>query len=217
MPIQRYNYQGDTNIGFYVTLSDEYVIIPRKFDKDKLEAEKIVETRIAGTRMVGMFTAGNSNCLLLPESIKEREKERIEKSGINFHVLDSQENALGNIILANDKGALISPDIEDKKEEIEQALEVPVETIKIAGIPNPGVCGIANSQGAVIHRDASEEEAEIVKDVLKVEDVNIGTINTGSPYMGSGTVASNNTILVGEDTSGPEIGRIDRVMVEKEE
>ncbi|PSH01159.1 MAG: hypothetical protein BRC27_02885, partial [Nanohaloarchaea archaeon SW_10_44_10] len=107
MEIEKYNYQGDTNVGFYATVSNSYVIIPRQFQEKEYFPEKTVRTRIAGTNLVGLFTAGNSNCLLLPESVKEREVEKIKKSGINYHILDSIENALGNIILANDRGAII--------------------------------------------------------------------------------------------------------------
>lgn len=217
MSIEKYKYQGDANIGFYATITDSYAVVPQKFDKEKLDVDTVVQTRISGTNMVGMFTAGNSECLLLPESVKDREKKKLEDSDINYYVLDSQENALGNIILANDKGALISPEIEDKKEEISEVLDVDVKVGKIADIPNPGVCGTVNSRGAIIHRDASEEEAEKVKDALELQDINIGTVNTGSPYIGSGVLSSNRSLVVGGDTSGPEIGRIDRVMVEKEE
>ncbi|MFT4892812.1 MAG: translation initiation factor 6, partial [Candidatus Nanohaloarchaea archaeon] len=196
--------------------SNSYILVPRKFEHKDYFPEKIVETKIAGTNLVGLFTAGNSNCLLLPESVKDREVKKIEEAGINYHILDSIENALGNIILANDKGAIISPELEDQKEEIEEALEVEVETGEIASIENPGVCGSANSHGAVIHRDASEQEAKHVKKVLQLDDINIGTVNMGSPYIGSGVVSTDEFILTGYDTTGPEIGRLDRVMVERE-
>jgi translation initiation factor 6 len=64
----------------------------------------------------------------------------------------------------------------------------------------------------VIHREASEEEAEKVKEALGLKDIDIGSINLGSPYMGSGGIAVEEHVLVGENTSGPEIGRIDRTM-----
>ena len=120
------------------------------------------------------------------------------------------------MILANDSGAVISENLEDSKEEIEEALEVPVEVGSIAGVKTVGTAAVANSYGAVIHRDASEEDAEHIKEVLDLEDIDIGTVNMGSPFVGSGSVATDNAILVGEDTSGPEIGRIDRTMVDRD-
>ena len=213
MEIEKYNYQGDTNIGFYATVTDSYAVTSRDFDEKDYFPETVVETRIAGTNLVGLFTAGNSNCILLPESVKDREVEKIDEAGIDYHVLDSIENALGNVILANDQGAVISPELEEQKEEIEEALGVDAVVSKIASISNPGVCGAANSHGAVIHRDASEEEAELVKEALDLDDINIGTVNMGSPYIGSGVVLNDDFVLAGHDTTGPEIGRLDRTLV----
>jgi translation initiation factor 6 len=213
MDIEKYNYTGNENIGFHATVTEEQAIYPPEFSrKDKFSAEKQVETYINRTKLVGLFTAGNSNCILIPEEATDREKDKLEEAGIEFEVIETPDNALGNLILCNDKGAYISEKLADQKEEIEEALEVPVTTGEIAGIQNPGVCGLTNSKGAVIHREASEEDAEKVKEALSLEDIDIGTINLGSPYMGSGGIATEGMILVGENTSGPEIGRIDRTM-----
>lgn len=216
MNIQRYNYEGNINTGFYVTTSKEQSIVPPDFQRTEELDTDYCETFIARTRLVGLFTAGNSNCILVPDTITDREESKLEDSDLNFHIIDTKETALGNQILANDNGALISERLQDRKDEISKALDVPVEVGEIAGIGNVGSTAVTNSYGAVIHRDASEEEAEKLKKVLDLEDVDIGTVNTGSPFVGSGTAASDNVILVGEDTSGPEIGRIDRTMVPKE-
>ena len=216
MGIQRYSYEGNTNIGFHLTTSSEQSIVPPEFQRKENLETKVCETFIARTRLVGLFTAGNSNNILVPDSITDRERENLEESDIDFHILDTRETALGNQIIANEEGALISKRLEDHQEEIKEALEVEVKIGEIADIGNVGSAGLTNNRGAVIHRDASEEEAEKLKQVLKLEDIDIGTVNTGSPFVGSGAAANNQTILVGEDTSGPEIGRIDRTMVEKE-
>lgn len=214
--IERYNYRGDPSIGFYATVTSNGAIIPPEFQKSGFFDVETCETYIAKTRLVGLFTAGNSNCILVPESTTSHEIKKLEESGVDYHVLDSHENALGNLILANDSGAVISERIADNKEEIEEALEVTVGVGEVAGLPNPGVCGAANNRGVLLHREATEEEAEHISEVLDVEDVDIGTINLGSPYIGSGMVGSDGNILVGEDTSGPEIGRIDRTMHQQE-
>lgn len=216
MSIEKYNYRGDINIGLYAIATNEYLVVPREFTRKDFFPQDAVETRIAGTRLIGLFTAGNSNCLLLPDSVKDREKKKLEDAGIPVQVIENNENALGNLILANDKGAVISEKLEDQKDVIEEALDVPVEIGGIAGIANPGSCGVANKNGVLIHRDASEEEAEHVRDALKVEKVDIGTVNMGSPYIGSGIVSNDEYFLVGEDTTGPEIGRIDMVLMQED-
>lgn len=213
MDIEKYNYTGNESIGFHATVTREQSIYPPDFKKKSFfKTENSVETYINRTKLVGLFTSGNSNCMLIPEETTDREKKKLEKASIKFEVLDSPDNALGNLILCNNKGAYVSKKLSHKKEKIEQALEVPVTIGKIAGIQNPGVCGLTNEKGAVIHREASEKEAEKVKEALGLEDINIGTVNLGSPYTGSGSIAAREAILVGENTSGPEIGRIDRTL-----
>ncbi len=210
--IERYNYRGDPSIGFYATVTSGGAIFPPEFQRKEFFEVESCETYIAKTRLVGLFTAGNSNCILVPESTTEREREKLDDSNVEFHVLDSRENALGNLVLANDKGAIISERLSDNKEEIRESLGVPVEVGEVAGLPNAGVCGAANNNGVLLHREATEEEAEHISEVLEVERVDIGTINLGSPYIGSGLVCTDSNVLVGEDTSGPEIGRIDRTL-----
>ncbi|MFB6158407.1 MAG: translation initiation factor IF-6 [Candidatus Nanohalobium sp.] len=213
MDIEKYNYEGNENLGFHATVAEEQAVFPPEFKrKDSFSSQNNAETYINRTRLVGLFTAGNSNCILIPEETTERERRKLEESGVEFKVIKTQDNALGNLILCNESGAYISRKIEDRKEEIENALEVEAVVGDIAGIKNPGVCGLANSQGAVLHREASEEEAEKVKEALGLENVDVGTVNLGSPYTGSGGVATDELVMVGENTSGPEVGRIDRTM-----
>jgi translation initiation factor 6 len=218
MEIQRYDYLGNSSIGFYATITDTQAIYAPEFKEEKKElfdVEKTAETFINRTRLVGLFTAGNSNCILIPKGATSREKDKLEEAGINFQVLETNDNALGNLILANDEGAVISEKIEEHKEEIAEALDVEVTVSKIAGIKNVGVCGEANSNGVLLHREAGEDDAEKIMKALGVEDADIGTVDMGSPYIGSGLVATDTAVLTGENTTGPEIGRIDRTLMQE--
>ncbi len=211
MAAEKYSYRGGENTGFYATVTNSYILVPPNFKMKEFFEVEVVETQISKTRLVGLFSAGNSNCLLVPRELSELERNRLEDSGINFKIIDSRYNALGNLILCNDQGALISEKLSDFEDEIEKALDVPVTFGSISGL-NPGVCGVCNDKGAVIHRDADKEDAELVKNALKVEKVDIGTVSLGSPYMGSGALANSKHLMVSEETSGPEIGRLDTTL-----
>jgi len=218
MEIQRYDYLGNSSIGFYATITNTQAIYPPEFKEEKKElfdVERSAQTFINRTRLVGLFTAGNSNCILIPKGATSREKDKLEEAGIDFQVIKTNDNALGNLILANDHGAVISEKIEDKKEEIAEALDVEVTVSRIAGIKNVGVCAEANSNGVLLHREADEEDAEKVMEALGVEDADIGTVDMGSPYIGSGLVATDTGILTSENTTGPEVGRIDRTLMQE--
>lgn len=213
MVLERYNYLGNTNIGFYATFTGSHGIYPPEFQKSDVFEVDGAETYIAKTRLVGLFTAGNSRAVLLPDVATERERKKLDDAGIEYATIESRDTALGNLVIANDHGAVISTRLEEQREEIEEALGVDTETVDIAGTPMPGACGVANSRGVLLHRDVDEETAEKVKEVLQVEEVGAGTVNMGSPYVGSGILANDTSILVGEDTTGPEIGRIDRALL----
>jgi len=218
MEIQRYDYLGNSSIGFYATVTGTQAVYPPEFKEEKKElfdVGKSAETFINRTRLVGLFTAGNSNCILIPKGATSREKKKLEEAGIDFQVIETNDNALGNLILANDHGAVISEKIEEHREEIAEALDVDVTVSRIAGIKNIGVCAEANSNGVLLHRETGEDDAEKVMEALEVNDADIGTVDMGSPYIGSGLVATDTGILTSENTTGPEVGRIDRTLMQE--
>jgi len=115
--------------------------------------------RICGTSLVGVFCAGNNNCLLVPKIAFPEEVEYLTSLGINVKVIPSKLTALGNLVLCNDTGCLVSSDFgADTKKEIRQALHVPLHPGSIAGLTVVGSSAVATNNGCLIHRDATEEE-----------------------------------------------------------
>ena len=80
MDIEKYNYTGNESIGFHATATSEQAIYPPEFKrKNFFNAENSVETYINRTKLVGLFTAGNSNCILVPEETTDRERKSWRK------------------------------------------------------------------------------------------------------------------------------------------
>jgi len=50
-----------------------------------------------------------------------------------------------------------------------------------------------------------------IEDVLKVEG-DIGTVSFGSPFVGASLLANSRGFLVSEQTTGPELQRIDEAL-----
>ncbi|MDY6776978.1 MAG: translation initiation factor IF-6, partial [Candidatus Nanohaloarchaea archaeon] len=169
------------------------------------------EVKMAGTDLLGVFAAGNSSGIVVPDIVTEHEREVLEEKGVEYMVLESKYTAFGNLLLCNDEGCLISRELEDRKEEIGEFLDVPVKTGTVAGLDIPGSCGVATNQGVLLHRDASEEELERVEEALGVEG-DIGTVNFGTPYVHSGVLADSENVLVGNDTTGPEVQRVQEAL-----
>jgi translation initiation factor 6 len=205
------DFNGDNNIGLFGKACDRLCLISNRLEekklniiKDTLKVDTLTLT-LADTELIGLFCAFNSNGILLPRIVNRKEVETIKKIGINVEILKTKFTALGNLILCNDKGALISKIFsKTQKKKIEDCLGVESEYCSLAGLNTPGSCGISTNKGCVVHRDCNDEEVEKVKSILKVK-VSAGTVNFGSPFVGTGVIANSNGILVGALTTAPEL------------
>lgn len=203
--IDKTDYRGKINIGLYALVTENFGLFPPEFKKKDLFEVEEVEVSIANTNLLGLFCAGNSHGLVLPSIVKDIELDKLQAT--NYVTIDSELTALGNLILCNDRGAIISKHLKDKREKIEEALAVKTVVGSLHGLNIVGSGGIATNNGALLHRDSSDQEIAVVESNLEVE-ADIGTVNFGSPYVGTGILANSRGVLVGNQTKGPELGRI---------
>jgi translation initiation factor 6 len=215
------NFFGDHNLGLYGKACDRICILGRSLEEKREKIEELIKVKsvalsLSNTDFIGIFCALNENGIVLPKILTNFEKEKFfelkKLFGINALVLKSKFTAIGNLILCNGKGALVSPVFgKREKEKIEDCLGVEAVSSKIAGILTVGSCGVATNKGCLLHRDASEEEIRTVEEILKVK-ADIGSLNFGSPFVGSCSIANSNGALVGESTSGPELVRLQEAL-----
>lgn len=210
MTVEHADYQGNVNIGLYGLVTGSDVLLASGFTANGV-FDGSEEIRLAGTDLVGIFAAGNAQGVLVPDIITEREEEQLREAGIDYRVIESDHTAVGNLVLCNDTGCYISPSLEEQKEAIATFLEVDVRVGTVARLEIPGSCGTATNQGVILHRGASEEELEAVEEVLQV-DGDVGTVNFGTSYVHSGILASDDHLLVGNDTTGPEVQRVQEAL-----
>jgi translation initiation factor 6 len=122
--------------------------------------------------------------------------------------LTEELNAAGNLILANDTNALVHPDLSNKTiKMIEKTLGIEAKRGTLGGLKTVGMAGIASNKGVLVHPKSSPAEIAFVEELFKLP-VNIGTVNFGSPLVGSGILGNSKGYVVGLDTTGPEISRI---------
>ena len=209
------SFYGDPNIGIYGRASNRIVLVGNVCEKDKMEKLFKVDCKvltISDTDFIGLFTVFNSNGIVVPRIIKEKELEIVKKLFDNVLVFKGRYTAVGNLVLVNDKGGVISRLIGKKeKVELENTLGVELVYGRIANTDIVGSAGIATNRGCLLHRDVTEEEIQLVSSVLKV-DVDIGTVNFGSPFVSSGIIANSFGIAIGDRSSGPEVDRIIRTL-----
>jgi translation initiation factor 6 len=203
MDIIKYDVYRGPNIGVYISVNDTIGLVPMGFAETK--ADKLAEylnIEICYTALSVM----NNKGFLLPSTAYQDEYDYLKnETDLEIGVLDTKFNALGNVICANDKGAIVSPALSKENcKVISDVMGVEVLQKKIAGSHLSGVTLRANNTGAAIHPDAEEKDIEIIADVLGV-NVEQSSINGGVPYVSSGILANNHCIVVGSLTSGSEI------------
>ena len=220
MDIIKYDVYSQPNIGVFINVNDTIGLVPMGFAETK--ANKLAEylnieifhTAIANTMLIGTLSVMNNKGILLPSTAYQDEYDYLKnETDLEVGVLDTKFNALGNIICANDKGAIVSPALskEDCKV-ISDVMDVEVLQKKIAGSHLSGVSLKVNNTGGVIHPEAEEKDIKIIEDLLSV-NIEQTSINGGIPYVTSGILANNHCIIVGSMTSGSEIINLTRAFL----
>ena len=212
MPLFIFDVFGNASIGVYSLVNDRIAIIPPQVPETKRKKfeewlkVKVVATTVGKSVITGALACSNSNGVILPPFAQEEEIEAIKSaSDLNVTVMDTKKTAYGNLILANDKGAVADPRLErGVVNKIADTLGVEVVSNEIAGLPYVGSLATATNKGVLAHPMLKEEERKVLKDVLKVH-VDVGTINCGIPYVATGLLGNSNGAVAGLLTTGPEM------------
>jgi len=204
---------GSASLGVYSLATEEMAIVPPQMSKAKAKRleeclqVKVIRTMIGESVLVGALTTANSSGLVLPHYVTEDEVDTIKSEfpDINIAVMKTKRTAYGNMILANDRGAIVDPRLREQDlAGISDALNVEVVLGEIAGLPYVGSLGTATNKGVLVHPLLKEEEQQRLKEVLKVP-VDVGTVNCGVPYVGMGLIANSRGAVAGFVTTGPEL------------
>lgn len=208
------NISGSPVLGVFASCNDELVFVPQDASPDTIkELEESLgvvayRTSVSGSSVIGSLMCSNNNGVIVAGFILEKEIRSIRKH-VKAARLTDELNAAGNLILANDTSALVHPDLSNKAiKVIEKTLGVEVVKGTLGGIKTVGMAGFATNKGILVHPKSSPAEIALVEEHFKLP-VNIGTVNFGSPLVGSGILANNKGYVVGLDTTGPEISRIE--------
>lgn len=207
-------------VGAYLVANNTCLLYPHGLDKKLLNDleknfEVLIPVSIHQSYLLGAYIVMNSNGILLPKITHEDEIEKIKKNigdSIQVGVLNSLNNALGNLILYNDKGAVISSFLRKHQGTISDVLGVEVTVYEFGGNHLPGSNGIANNNGCCIHPLSSDEDVNFVSETLKV-DTDVSTVNRGYPNLGYGLVVNDSVGIFGTNSTGPEMMRLTNMLV----
>jgi translation initiation factor 6 len=212
LAIFRLSLFGSASIGVYSLATEKMVIVPPQAPANKAERlqewlkAKVIRTTIGQSVLIGALACANSNGIVLPHFVREEEVEAVKStSDFNMSVMETRKTAYGNLILANDHGALVDPRLKRRDlTKIGDALGVEVVPGEIAGSPYVGSLATATNRGVLAHPLLKENEEKVLRDVLGVE-VDVGTINCGIPYVATGLIGNTRNVVAGTITTGPEL------------
>ncbi len=197
-------------IGLYLRASDKLFLCP-PISSEKLKASarealgvEPVELFIDNSPLLGIFTAMNSNGIVLPSLARDESTGVLRKAGLNVCFIDRLSP--GNNIAANDKGAVVSSYVpRDDLAKIRDCLGVEVHQMRTSF--NPATTTVATNRGLLAYNELTATELKRLEAIFKVRGVN-GTSNMGVQFNSLGVVANSHGALIGQLTSGFESQKI---------
>ena len=207
------HHNGNPNIGaFGITNNKISFVSPDSKKlisaiKNELKTE-VIPTTIFNSNIIGIYCSMNSDFIIVPNLIEKEELEKINEH-IEVIIMDTRENAWGNLIALNDNGVIASPLLKkDVIKKLEDSLGLEVLSLSIANYKTVGSLIYPTNKGGLITYKASPEEIEGIENVLKVK-LTTASINFGSPFVSLGVIANDKGYVVGETSTGIEIARVE--------
>jgi translation initiation factor 6 len=132
--------------------------------------------------------------------------------GLNVATIPGQYTAVGNIVAANDNGAIASPFLSPEAIQVlEETLDVDVKTSHIVGSDIIGSLIKVTNKGFLMSKNALASEVNFAREVFGVEG-DIGTVGRGIPLVGACILANSKGAIVDKDSTGPEMARVEEAL-----
>jgi len=207
------------NIGVFLKGNDKYLLVPKglaQTKSDKLcESLQVtaVPTSIGESRLLGALSAMNSNGILVSRLAEENEMNEIgAATGLNVSRLESKMTAVGNLVVANDRCALVSPVLDPRAvSQVRDVMGTEVERTPIGEYHQVGSFVVATNRGAAVYPGLDDKEVARISSALGV-DAYPTSVNKGVPFVASGLIANSRNAIAGTQTTGPELVFITRAL-----
>jgi len=206
---------GSNYVGLFGIANDTLALVPTSTEERALKAieeildVKTIKTSIYESSLLAVFAKMNNKYAYLPSYCNAREVEGVEKE-IKVKIIQT-EKALGNMMEINDTNAIVSMGL--PKKEVEAIKETGLEVLQmnIAKTDAVGSSIVLTSKSFLISPNASKEEIKRVGETLNIKGGS-STANTGDAFVRNSVLANSKGAIVGENTTGFEMNRIDEAL-----
>lgn len=207
------------NIGIFLKANETHLLVPKGLAQTKTDRlcedleVSAVPTSIGESRLLGPLVSMNSNGVVVSRLAEDFEVREIgSATGLNVARLESKLTAVGNLVVANDRGALASPLLDHRAlAQVKDVLGTEVHTTPIGEYHQVGSFVVATNRGAAVYPGMDEREVGRIGSMLGVEAYP-SSVNSGVPYVASGVVANSRNAIAGSQTTGPELVFITRAL-----
>lgn len=211
--ITKMYFEGIPFIGAYGFCLDSMTLIMPNLGKKIKKIQEalktpVIETTIGKSGLLGIFVAGNSTSVVMPHFIEDQEKSLVSEH-VHVSVYPGKHTALGNLVLANDRGCIISPLLDRKF--FQDALDSEVVCSTLGGFQTVGSVGAVTNHAGMLHPDLTDEDVEFVEELLHIS-CGRATANRGVGYIRLCLLVNSHGAVVGGQTTGPELVHIEDIL-----
>ncbi|MEM0360394.1 MAG: translation initiation factor IF-6 [Candidatus Diapherotrites archaeon] len=201
-------------IGVFGILTDKFFLVPTSilekelFGLQELVGVEVLKASIAGSPLLGALGVGVGEKIAVSELARDKEIEEMEKAGLKVKRIPGI-TALGNLARITEKGGILSPALSSEQcKTLKSFFGTTMIQTTIAGLDLAGSCIAASSTGFIVHPSVSKTEFEKICEALKVNGKPT-TANYGDRFVGNSVLANKNAVLLGANTTGHELLRIE--------
>ncbi|MEK6953902.1 MAG: translation initiation factor IF-6 [Candidatus Micrarchaeota archaeon] len=213
MPILKTSFYKNAHVGLFIRANDKFALVPKNIHekmvpqvKEALQAE-IVPIFLCQSPVLGIFSALNSNGVIVSALTEKHEIKPLKELGLNIYFL-TEQFAPGNNILCNDKAALLNHNIpRSEHKKIGDCLGVEVFAQQVANLNTVGSGNVVTNKGLLAFHELTDVELKMFEKIFQVRGSKT-TVNLGSPANSYGVVANSHGALVGDGTSGAEMAKV---------
>jgi len=206
--------RGSPFVGVFGLATDEICLVPRMLD-EKVKRQwaqtlgvPLIPCSVANSSLLGVFCKGHGKKVIVPNVCEAKEIEILEKAGLEV-LLVKDYTALGNLIALNSQGGIVSPLVDKETvKRLEGFFGIPLKTLTLGGTEVVGSATTVTNKGFIVHPNTAPREFTALKGIFKVYGT-AGTANYGDPFVANSLLANSHGVIIGEQTTGYELARID--------
>jgi len=216
MIIKKANFKSYTTIGIFCSISEDIALLPleasSKFEgiiKDVFGVE-VIKTSLGETNLLGSLSKIYGKKAIVSNITTDTETQYLENLGLKTLRLNAY-HAIGNLVSVNKNAVLSSKIISDAdNKKISKFYSLDFDSFNIAGTDLVGSVLATTNEAFAVSSSVNEKDFEKIKNLFKV-DGNVATVNYGDGCVSNGLLVNTKGLMVGENTTGYEIMRLDEI------